>query len=447
MELNKFIDKLVEESKKNGFDECEIYFSSRESLSINVYKEDVDKYNLNNSFGLSFRGMLKNKLGYSYTEVLDEDAISMLIEKAKESALSIDNNDLQFIYEGDSEYQKVNTYYKELENVKADKLIEIALGMEKKCKEINENVSNFSGCGVGYTSGSYGIRNSKGLDLKNDVNLLTAYVVPVIKYGDEVQDGMGYVTATSLEEVNIDKIANDAINEALSKLGATSVSSGKYKIIIKNEAMSSMLETFSSIFSGEAAQKGLSLLANKEGTEIASSNVNLVDNPLLERGLSTVSFDDEGVATYKKEIIKNGVLQTLLHNLKTANKAGVKSTGNGFKASYASPINVSPTNMYLEPGNKNFDELVKDVNEGLIITEFAGMHSGASSITGDFSLAAKGFYINKGKKDFSVDQITVAGNFFELLKNIETIGNDLIFPMSSVGSPSVVIKELSVAGN
>ena len=91
-------------------------------------------------------------------------------------------------------------------------------------------------------------------------------------------------------------------------------------------------------------------------------------------------------------------------------------------------------------------ELLKDVNEGVIITEFAGLHSGANSITGDFSLAAKGFYIKDGKKTFPIEQITVAGNYFDLLKNIKEIGNDLKFPMSSVGAPSVVLDELSIAG-
>ena len=157
-------------------------------------------------------------------------------------------------------------------------------------------------------------------------------------------------------------------------------------------------------------------------------------------------FDDEGVATFKKEVILKGTLKTLLYNLKTAYKAGVKSTGNGFKASYASPVSISSTNFYIEKGNKTFDELLKDVNEGVIITEFAGLHSGANSITGDFSLAAKGFYIKDGKKTFPIEQITVAGNYFDLLKNIKEIGNDLKFPMSSVGSPSVVLDELSIAG-
>ena len=96
--------------------------------------------------------------------------------------------------------------------------------------------------------------------------------------------------------------------------------------------------------------------------------------------------------------------------------------------------------------NFYFDEILENIGEGLLITDFAGLHSGANAITGDFSLAAKGFYIKDGKKEYPVDQITVAGNFFKLLKDIEEVGDDLKFPLSSVGSPTVIASGLSVAG-
>jgi PmbA protein len=446
VELNIFINKLFQEAKNNEFDEYEVYYVDRESLSINVYNEEVEKYNLTTSYGLSFRGKINGKIGYSYTEILDEYAIEMLVKNAKESALTIENEDIQFIYEGDKEYSAVNTYYNTLENIPADKLIDLALNMEKEAKTLDNRVVSFGGCGIGYNKAKYGIINSKGLNLENKSNLLSAYVVPIIKNQEDMHDGMGYIIATSLDEVNPKLLAQDGVNEALSRIGGRSIPSGKYNTIINNEAMVSLLSTFAGVFSGDAAQKGLSLLKGKEGEIIANKKVTLLDNPHLENGLASVPFDDEGVATKKKDIIHEGKLITLLHNLKTAHKGNTKSTGNGFKNSYASPVGVSPTNLYLQKGEKSFDNLLKEIGEGLLITEFAGLHSGANSITGDFSLAAKGFYIKEGKKEYPVEQITVAGNFFDLLKNIEEIGNDLKFPMSSVGSPSVKVNGLSIAG-
>ena len=446
MELELFVDSLFKKASEAGFSEYEVYYVDRESLGISVYKEEVEKYNLNNSAGLSFRGKLGDRIGYSYTEILDEDAIDMLVKKAKENVSAIENNDIQFIYEGDKEYKEISTYYEALENLAPDKLINIAINMEKEAKKYCDKVESFSGCAISYSSGKYGIINSKGLNLKNKSNLLTAYVVPIVKDGENMYDGCGYVVAKSLDEIDPAKIAKMGVDEALSKIGATSIPAGNYKVIINNEALVSLLSTFAGIFSGDAVQKGLSLLKGKEGEIIASDIVNLVDDPHLKDGLASVAFDDEGVATVKTYLIQDGKLNTLLHNLKTANKAGVKSTGNGFKASYASPISVSPTNFYIEPGVNSLEEMTKKIDKGLIITDLAGLHSGANSITGDFSLAAKGFYIENGVKTHPVEQITVAGNFFTLLTDIEEVGNDLKFPMSSVGSPSIMIKELSIAG-
>ena len=446
MELELFVDSLFKKASEAGFSEYEVYYVDRESLGISVYKEEVEKYNLNNSAGLSFRGKLGDRIGYSYTEILDEDAIDMLVKKAKENVSAIENNDIQFIYEGDKEYKEISTYYEALENLAPDKLINIAINMEKEAKKYCNKVESFSGCAISYSSGKYGIINSKVLNLKNKSNLLTAYVVPIVKDGENMYDGCGYVVAKSLDEIDPAKIAKMGVDEALSKIGATSIPAGNYKVIINNEAMVSLLSTFAGIFSGDAVQKGLSLLKGKEGEIIASDIVNLVDDPHLKDGLASVAFDDEGVATVKTYLIQDGKLNTLLHNLKTANKAGVKSTGNGFKASYASPISVSPTNFYIEPGVNSLEEMTKKIDKGLIITDLAGLHSGANSITGDFSLAAKGFYIESGVKTHPVEQITVAGNFFTLLTDIEEVGNDLKFPMSSVGSPSIMIKELSIAG-
>ncbi|CEQ16922.1 TldD/PmbA family protein [Paraclostridium sordellii] len=446
MDFKEFKNILFEKALNEGFENCEVYYTDGENISITVYEGEVEKYNIDKSFGLSFRGMLNGKMGYSYTEILDDKAIDMLIKSAKEAASCIESNDIQFIYEGDKNYSEVKTYSEKLENIDASKLIDIALELEKETKGYSDKVINLNACKISYSSSKNGIYNTKGLELNNKGNLLISYVIPIVEEKDEKQDGIGYMIVDSIDELDTKKIAKQGVEDALSKLGGKSIPSGNYKTIIYNEAMASLLETFSDVFSAEEAQRGLSLLKGKEGKIIASDIVSIIDDPLMDNGLASAPFDDEGVATLKKEIVSKGVLNTLLHNLKTANKANLKTTGNGFKSSYSSPVSVEPTNFYIEKGMKTLEELMNELDEGVIITDFAGLHSGANSITGDFSLASKGFYIKDGRKIYPIDQITVAGNFFELLKNIKDIGNDLNFPISSIGSPSVVVEGLSIAG-
>ncbi|MGL5477627.1 MAG: TldD/PmbA family protein, partial [Clostridium sp.] len=318
MEFKEFKEKLFKKAKKSGLDEFEIYYQDKESLSINIYKEEVEKYNLNKSFGVSFRAKYKERMGYSYTEIIDEDSIDMLIKNAKQGAEFIEDDDIQFIYEGDKSYEVVENYYKALENIDPEKLIELAIEMERECKKQSDKVDNFGGCGISYVNSSYGIMNSKGLDLGDKLNLLTAYVVPILDIDSKKYDGFGYATAKSLEEVKPEKIASMGIEEAMKKVNAKQIESSKYKTIINNEAMVSILQSFWSVFDADLAQKGISLLKGKEGDIIASNKVNIIDNPLLKDGLASVGFDDEGVATFKKSLVEKGELKTLLHNLKTA---------------------------------------------------------------------------------------------------------------------------------
>ena len=122
------------------------------------------------------------------------------------------------------------------------------------------------------------------------------------------------------------------------------------------------------------------------------------------------------------------------------------TTGNARKVGYASAVHVTPTNFYLKPGKRTLDDMLRGIGEGLVITEVSGLHAGANPISGDFSLLSRGYEIKGGKIVRAVEEFTVAGNFYQLLKDITDVGGDLLFETSPIGSPSVLVKSLSVAG-
>ena len=231
MNFLDFKNLLFEKAKIAGFNECEIYFSDGESISISVYEGEVEKYNLAKSFGLSFRGKINNKMGYSFTEILDEAAIDMLINSAKNSANLIENDDETFIYGGDKIYNEVKTYSKELENIDPSKMIYLALDLEKEAKNYCDKVVNINGCKISYSSSNYGIYNTKGLELTNKDNILTSYVVPVVEDESGKNDGVGYVVASSIDEVDTKKMAKQGVEEALSKLGGKSIATTQLYIM------------------------------------------------------------------------------------------------------------------------------------------------------------------------------------------------------------------------
>lgn len=452
MEMNAFIQLLFERAKQAGFTDCEVYISSGEEFEVNIFGGEILQYNSAASEGLGFRGLYNGKMGVSSTQVYDEESIDQLIENALEAAKLIENEDEQFIYAGDAEYPQVQLFSENLAAVSAADKIALAKDMEKAVYAKDARVRQTEAAEVISMSAGCRIVNTKGLDISYKNNTAAAYVAPVVAESEErASSGMSFKMEQDFAALcaKKDEIVSEAVKEALDFLHAKSVPSGEYAVLLRNDAAGSVLRTFSGIFNAENAQKGLSLLKGREGDTIAAPCVSIVDDPLRDGSMASSPFDDEGVATYTKNVVENGVLKTLLHNLKTANKQGVKSTGNASRAGYSAPVGVSPSNFYIAAGERSMEEMAADIGEGLLITDLQGLHAGANGISGDFSLGAKGYCIQGGKIGEPVEQITVAGNFFRLLENVVEVGSDLRFGMPGgalVGSPSLWIKGLSVAG-
>ncbi len=448
--MNKqFNEKLLKAALEAGFTMAEVYAVASESFSVSAFEGEIDSYSVNTKGGLSFRGMWNGKMGYAFTQAEDDDAIAMLLAKAKESASAIETDDVQFMHDGSGEYRDASSAFcPALEEVTPAQKIEMALALEKHAKSLDPRVVKVAYNGVRTSCGQTSIRNTLGLDVAGKGNYFMLHVSVLLMDNGKPYVGGGHALGHDLTGVDLAAVAKKAVDNAAANVGATSIPSGKYPVVLRNDVLCSLMSTFSPVFSAETAQKGLSLLADKEGEMVAAPCVTLRDDPFHGDGMWAQSFDDEGVPAFGKNIIENGRLTTLLHNLKTAHKQGVKTTANASKAGYASPVTVSPSVMVLTPGQLSYDELLAQMGEGVIITDLAGMHAGANAVSGDFSLSAKGFYSKHGKVAHAVEQITLAGNFFQLLKNIRTIGSDA--ELSPEGAiyvmPSVLVDGLSIAG-
>lgn len=442
MDKNTFIDLVFKKAKQKNIEELEIYFLSGTNTSLKVYNEKIDSFSDNQNQGISFRGKFKEKMGYSYTESFTEEDADFLIKEAEENASVIESDDEQIIYDGKGNYVSVETYDSSLENLEISKIEEFLINMEKEALQYDSRIKRVSTCVFGMGKSERIIKNSKGVDLRDRGNVAYVYISVAAEENGIIKTGSEFKVGRDFNEFNYKEISHRAAYKALSKFNSISVDLKESRCVIENLAFTSLLESMAGIFSAEAVQKGVSLLKGKIGEKIASDKVSVIDNPHLEKSEGAASFDSEGVPTKYKELISNGVLKTYLYNLKTAKKDGVESTGNASKGGYKGTVGISSFNLYVQNGVKSFEELLKDVNEGILITDFAGLHSGLNSISGDFSLAAEGFIIENGKKGRALNQMTVAGNFFEVLKNIEEVGNDIRFSLSSTGSPSVIIKNL-----
>ena len=446
MDKQQFMDRLLAEAKAQGIDPTEVYFSAGSSFSAGAMNGNIDSYKVSTRQGLGLRGMYQGKMGYASTQAFDEEAIRQLIEGVKEGALLREDEGAEEIYEGDAEYPTVVSYDETLAQVPATAKLDAVLAIEKAALESVDTVKQCEGTQLSTMSGEVYLRNSYGLNLQHKDNAFIAYTGAIAKDGDSTSTGMAFKCGRDFAKLDVKKLGEEAAQEAASGLHAEPVPAGNYRMILRYDAMQSLLATFCGIFSAENAQQGLSLLKGREGEKIAADCVTLMDDPLLEGGFDSAPFDGEGVASKTKAVVENGVLKTLLHNRKTAKKQGVASTGNALRPGLSAPITVAPTNFFFKPGDKTLAELEADMSDGLVITDLSGLHAGANMTSGDFSLLSKGYLLKDGKRVQPVEQITIAGNFYDVLKNIRAIGSDLIFPASGVGSSSVDVGTLTAAG-
>lgn len=451
MDIRDFKDQVFAAGRKAGLEDMEVYVSRSKDFSVRVYQKEVDDYTVSVEQGVGFRARYGGKVGYAYVEAVEKDSIQLLVDGAKANAQIIDSTDEIVFFEGSSEYPRVSAYSEELEKVSAEEKIQFAKALETEAFAADPRVAMVNWSTAGYGETEVYIANTKGLEQSSSRNGAFSYVAAVVKEGETVKTGGRFLFDNDWPKFDAKQQAREAVLEGVSLLSASTVKSGEYRVVLRYDVVRDLLSTFSSVFSAEAVQKGLSLLGGKLGEQIASSKLTLIDDPLLPNGGASAPFDGEGVATRTKEVIAQGQLITFLHNLKTAKKDGVESTGNAFRASFKSPVGISPSNFYIKPGEKNFDELVKELGNGLIIIDVQGTHSGANAVSGDFSLGAYGYLVENGKIARAVDQITIAGNFFTLLESVEEIGADLEFGIpghgGNVGAPSLIIEKLSVAGN
>ena len=443
MTYQKFKEAVISYAVEQKIADYELYYTESESTSVETFKEEVNQYSTEVSSGLCFRCLVDCKEGYASTENLTEEEAKAIVLRAVENAKSIESEEQSFIH------KKGDTYAKLEEGTlimpTGAQLMDAALQLQKEMYACDERVADGTQVYMVCGGEKYALCNSGGLDLLDEVKVIRCMNYAIVKDGDEMFNGSKDKHG-NLQEMDFEAMAKEAVEEAISTIGAGSVESGKYTIVFSNKMMAALLATFSSVFSAENAQKGMSLLAGKEGERIAADIITIVDDPRYRDSMVKRTFDGEGVATYAKNVVENGKLTTLLHNLKTAANAGVKSTGNASKASYAAVVGVSPHTFYIQPMEGTKEDLFALAGDGIYVTELAGLHAGANAITGEFSLAATGFLVEQGKKGAPVKNFTVSGNFFELLKSIEKLGGDLEFQHGKFGSPSVLVRDIAVAG-
>ncbi len=442
MDAEKFVEKLYAAGLQQKAGEFQIDYGYRSSFGLRALDGKIDKRSFTENQGITFSVKKGKNIGSFDCGELEERNIPLIIEQAEANALLISGDEENFFHDGSGSYQKVkksapvSALYAKLDKEKyVLELEKAAYAYDKRIKKV---ISTFLGEGESKRF----MKNSHGLDLSEKENSAYAYLYLSAESGGVTRTGSEIVFFDKEEDFNPAGVAAKAAQKALDKLNPTNIKSGNRKIVFENKAFADFLETTAGIFSANSVQEKRSKLVGKLGQKIASGFVNLVDNPLLDGGYNSRSFDGEGYPCRLNEVIKDGILNTYLYNLRTAHKDGVSSTGNG---SGSGNRGISFSNFYVMPGMLSRDEVLAQAGDGVYIVGLNGMHAGYSSVSGDFSFGAEAFEIKGGKLGRALNQITVSGNVYRLWNEIEAIGGDLAFNPSAFGAPTVFVRELSIS--
>ncbi len=441
MNFTEIKDIISAACTKHGVAEYEIYYTVGEDISAETLKDEVSAFSSGESAKLAFRCLVDGHMGYASTSFFDADELEDLVLRARDNAKVIENNDVVMIFKGSESYAK--TTAPEPQIVDAGELKKFALDLQKKTYATDPAVvDGTQSIAMSFRNEIY-LYNSHGLELSNRVGMTGCYVAAVVNKDGESRDNFEFAEGIHSEKAA--ELPAKAVGGALDKIGAAEIPTGKYHVVIDGTQMRSLLSAFSSAFSAKNALLGMSKLAGKEGEKIAADIVTITDDPMREGCPIQTPFDDEGVATSKKTIVENGVLKTLLYDLTTAIKTGKDTTANGRRGG-----NIAPFNFGICAGDETLEGLFAKAVDGVYVTGVKGLHAGANPITGDFSVESEGFLIKDGKKAGPIKSFTVAGNFFDMLKAIDSLSNEVKWGIPGgftvFGSPDVLIKDMSVAG-
>ena len=441
MNFTEIKDIIISACKKHGIEEYEVYYTVGEDISAETLKQEVSAFSSGESAKVYFRCLVDGHMGYASSSYFDADELEDLVLRAADNAKVIENDDVVVIFKGSESYAK--TTAPEPAAIEAAELKKCALELQKATYAVDSAVvDGTQSIAMSFKNEMY-LYNSHGLELSNRVGMSGCYVVSVVNKDGEARDNFEF--AENIYSEDAKNLPAKAVQGALDKIGASEIPTGKYNVVIDGTQMRSLLSAFSSAFSAKNALLGMSRLAGKEGEKIAADIVTITDDPMRVGCPIQTHFDDEGVATYKKTVVENGVLKTMLYDITTAIKTGKETTGNGRRGG-----NIAPYNFGICAGSETLDELFAKAGDGVYVTGVKGLHAGANPITGDFSVESEGFLIKDGKKAGPIKSFTIAGNFFGMLMDIDSLSNEVKWGIPGgftvFGSPDVLVKDMSIAG-
>jgi PmbA protein len=447
LDLKQIASDVVSRAMKGGASAAECAVREGDEFSTVVRLGQVETLKESGSRAIGVRVFFGQRAASTYSSDFSAAGIDRMLKSALELAKITSEDPFGGIPEAGklgSLSGELHLFHQDVYSLPGAERIEYARRAEKAALDCDPRIKNSEGGSFDAASGRKVLANSHGFIGEYRRSYCSVAAVPIAQ--DEnglMQRDYWYSVARSLAKLDSpEQVGKEAARRTLRRLGSRKVKTAKVPIVLDPMVASSMLEHIFEGVNGDSVYRGASFLAGKLGEQIASANVNVIDDGTLPGGFGTTPFDGEGIPTRRTVVIENGILKSYLLNTYTAKKLSLETTGNASRGLAGTP-GIGPGNYFFEKGTKTPQQIIGEIKDGLYVTEFLG--HGANLVTGDYSRGASGMWIVNGELAYPVEEITVAGNLKEMFRNISDIGSDLEF-RGSVASPTLRIDGLTVGG-
>ena len=452
IDLESLAADVVALAVKAGATDAEAVVREGDEFSVNVRMGQVETLTESGSRGLGLRVFRGTRSASASTSDLTADGIRQLVEGAMALAEVTEEDAFSGLPEtGEfgSAGGDLHLYYDDVYSLPGAERIEWARRAEAAALEADKRITNSDGGSFDASTGRKVLANSRGFvgGYRTSYAGVAAAPLAMDTNGTMQRDGWWSSARSFAHLESPEAVGKEAARRTLRRLGARKVATQRVPIVFAPEVARSLIGHVFEAASGDSIWRMASFLAGKLGEAIGARNLTIVDDNLMllrtgAGGYGSSPFDGEGLPSLRTMVVEGGVLRNYLLNTYAARKLGMKSTHNAARGLAGTP-GIGCGNLYLEPGTQTPEEIIGEVKAGLYVTGLMGF--GTNIVTGDYSRGATGLWIENGVLTHAVEEVTIAGNLGEMLRNVVAIGNDLEF-RGSVASPTLRIDGMTIAG-
>ena len=437
------IEKALKAAEQAGADGADVSFIKGGGLDVQVRLGKVESAERAEDYQMGMRVFVGQKSATISSGQLDDENITQLAERAVAMAKHAPEDPYARLATAEEQAKS----FPDIElfddtSYSTERLTEIALACEEAALS-QAGISNSDGASASSGSSEVLIGTSTGFNASYKRSSFGFSAVVLAEQDGQMERDYDYSSAVFAEDLDQPEVVGQrAATRTLARLGGRKPQTGTFPVIYDKRVSRSLAGHVASAINGAAIARGTSFLKEKMGQQIANSSVNLLDNPLLPRGMGSRLFDGETLPVQKRYLVQDGRLQGWLLDLATAAQLGLSPSGNASR-SLSGPPSPSVSNFIMEAGGSKLDEMIADIKQGFYITELMG--SSVSLTTGDYSRGASGFWIENGKITWPATEATIAGNLKDIFNDM--MPADDLELTQSIAAPSVFVKQMMVAGS